>query len=206
MQSGMIRTRRETGERGVAILEFALIFPVLVALTFFVLEIAQYLRVAQSATVLARTAANTAFRFCADIPFDGDLPRFQSDTRTCLQAHVTTGSGSMAQILAGHFPNEGQVEMVVSVYRRGVGSDPEIVTESLHGRATRFTYTAAPQPLIANDRGVAFPPGTFGMRERAVSVEVYYPYRTWVYAIPFLSHVVFQNVIHDSEYYAAALL
>jgi hypothetical protein len=189
-----------SNERGVAMLEFAIVFPFIIALAMFATEIARFIKVAQLATALAQEAANETYRLCADIPGRAGLPALKTATANCVLTNV---SGTLMQAIQNNFPAGQQVDIILRVERYDGSLNELAAVSSNAARASLYTYSADGTTVSNNGRVLLT---DLPQRGRLVTAEVYYPLNSWMYQIPFLGGVVFRNVINGQEYYAAATL
>lgn len=189
----------QTEPRGVAIVEFALVLPLVFGLLLLVFETARYIKVAQTATAVARTTANTTYRLCADIPYEGDAAALRTSTEQCIHDQILTGPGAIAANVSTLLPSGTRVTLTVNVYRKEFAS--QIASQSTGSERTGFAVAGNG---IRSDAGVSL--SDLDVRERAVSVEVHYPFESWFYDLPYIGGVVFANSIRQQEYYAAFLL
>ncbi len=191
-------------QAGVAFIEFLFVVPLMLGLTFFVIEVARFLKVAQAATVLAREAANVTYRQCADIPFDGNLAAFQADVASCISTNVVTAAGTLGTSAATQLSDGARITLVINVYRNGVAANPLIASVTNSATGTKLAFAVGSG--ISDGSRVYLSDTDFATRDRAVTAEVLYPFRDWLHQVPFLASIAFTNVISGQGYYEVAVL
>ncbi len=198
-------TNRDRFESGVALLELAIILPLLVFIVFNALEFARLSRVIQVSVVLAREAVSWSYRSCGDFDEPGGWSLSVQRTTECLQKVVNTGDTSPAApsilSLARQLEPAGDFSIIVSVYRSGESGGPlRLVSiageEADRGRVTRFQ-------AVGNElQGpVTLDAAAVRRRGRIAVAEIYYPFFPIFRGVPTLG-----SVLGRFDYYDAALL
>ena len=137
-----MRLRKQ--ERGNALVEFALVVPIIVSMLAASIEFGRVFRAREIMSLIAREAGNEAFRECfelQDVPCAGAT---SSATDSCLDVRVTT----MMNSIGGAFPNG---VLTLSLYRwDDVGTKVDLIgfATSAAGppqNATKYSDVSDPQ-------------------------------------------------------------
>jgi Flp pilus assembly protein TadG len=140
-------------ERGIALVEFALILPLLLALTLGVMELIHSTNVAKVASQLSREAANLALRQCTE----------SASVVTCLQSQQT--------LIQNFARNNGfaGTEVIISYYKTSDAASPVLTQVASSGVGTYPTRFAAD--------GSGFAPEIKSLKGQSMYIaEVYIPY------------------------------
>jgi Flp pilus assembly protein TadG len=131
--------RRSRDESGVVMMEYILIFPLLILIFFATLDINQFLRANQIASVLSRESAARALRRCATLmrTRDGamDVARTGTAVQTCLNR--------VTQEIQGVLPTNNNYEVRVTVFRF-IPNDPATTANE----QTVVSYSATTNPAV----------------------------------------------------------
>ena len=216
---------KRTSERGVALLELALVFPFIMLVVLAAVEIKRFIAVVQQTQVLAREAASISFRDCADFKEpEGETSTVNLDrTRRCVvellgtpvQTAGTVSNAAIAatkpgiQTFANSYGDSEATTVVVSVFRYNDAGDSNPATGTLTQIArineqpeSQFGprnsgFSVAGQRITGQ---VELNEDFVRAHERIVIVEVYSHYEPILNFIPLLGKVL------EREVYEVAIL
>lgn len=114
---------RANRQRGHILVEFILVAPVILAIAGGALEIARFLRLNQTASIISQEAAVSAYRKCSDFfVFDANGAFNQGETTSDIQKCLETVRSDLQKQLEDLYnpalPGNPKFSLVLSVYRR----------------------------------------------------------------------------------------
>lgn len=168
--------------RGQAIVELALILPLLLVIVFGTVEYSHMFMTALRASNLSREIANTAFRDCA---FVGDLAM-----KGCLTTNVERVRNE-GNVVLPDFSAQGMV--IASAYEQDIGSSPPVrlIAQRTGGSGdftSRYDVNGVDPELLAK-------------HERIVIGEILYPYTPVTPIKSFLTLLNVRTVIYEVTIY-----
>lgn len=162
-------------ERGAALVELAIVTPLILLLCYGAIEVGTLFRVSQSANVLGREAGSLAFRECTDFA-EPTATATQLRTEACLNTLLFDATRGL-QPLADAVYGAGTVRLIVSVYRAdpvaGTLSRIAIAGEDAGtGRISKFNTVAG----ALHGPGDGLSAATVQIHRRLAVSEIYFNY------------------------------
>ncbi len=166
-------------ERGQAMTELALIFPLMLVFILGTVEFGNIMMIALRATSLSREVTNASFRDCAFLS--------NAAADTCLE-NTTEKVNSGAKLMLTKFAERGTV--ITTIYKHDPGQPTALVVQKVKGVARPSRYVAG-----SIDQNIA------ATQERIVIGEIMYQYVPLTAIRNFLELVGFPTEIYEVTIY-----
>lgn len=173
------------GERGHALLELALVMPLLLFIPLATSEYARVLRLKQTAGVISREAGSMAFRRCNDFRELGGRTATSQRTSECLEDVLQGPDSTGIQQFADTLAAPGTISVRISVFRYDEASGvPELWRVATAGRAPHSQIESRGAVLVERTtNAVLIGSEEVQQRERILVSEVtvqYNPLIAWI--------------------------
>ena len=136
--------KNRSGERGIGLVEFAFIIPIILTIAFTGLEFSRYMKTTQILGLATKQAANVSFRECRSLSAIESVPGDQ--TTSTLWGCLAPASTSLQDYLTSALPG---AELVVSVYdydavtntvtRVAITGVDDVTFTTLNGYSSRYS-------------------------------------------------------------------